>query len=120
MGTGNNGEEALNSRPKRAVAPSAKLRDADNVATHELTFHQHAALTYQPFSSPQDDDNFFSSLQRDASTSPPSTPASASHKRKELPVTMTDPVVITLSGSDDDNDSSVPARPTRGMSVLHL
>ena len=115
----NGASEVLNSRPKRAVAPSAKLRDTDNVATHELTSHQHAALARKHLSSPQDNGNFFSSLlATDVSTSPPSTPPSASQKRKESPGTTTDPGVLVITLSDDndnDNDSTVSTRITKGM-----
>ena len=93
----NGASEVLNLHPKRTVAPLAKLRDTDNVATHELTSHQHAALACEHLSSPQDNGNFFSSLlATDVSTSPPSTPPSASQKRKESPGTTTRQIIYHL------------------------
>ncbi|KAG6373731.1 hypothetical protein JVT61DRAFT_5871 [Boletus reticuloceps] len=84
MSTNAAGEEP-SSRPKRALYPSARLRDTENAATPELCSHQHVKLADEsPLPSDHD--------------SPPSRLPSAAHKRKRAP-TADDKVELSESGA---------------------
>ena len=105
-----NSDSGTNGRPKRAVLPSARLRDTENAATPELRSHQQAQTAVQeqlnlpappalpaPQTNPDDIDH---------GSPPPVSLGSGSRKRKHTG--------IDLDLSDQDNeDGEQPNRPSR-------